>query len=48
MAPNTPEASARETIDRLLTAAGWLVVDAADANIHAARGVAIRMSSHLR
>ena len=37
-----PEAAARETIDRLLTAAGWVVCDAADANITAHRGVAIR------
>lgn len=37
-----PEQLARETIDRLLTAAGWHVCDADKANIHAARGVAIR------
>ena len=37
-----PEQQAREEIDRLLTAAGWCVVDLAAANIHAARGVAIR------
>ncbi len=37
-----PEQQARETIDRLLEAAGWHVCDAAAANIHAARGVAIR------
>ncbi|MEW5771094.1 MAG: DEAD/DEAH box helicase family protein [Pseudomonadota bacterium] len=37
-----PEAEARENIDKLLTAAGWHVCDAAAANIHAARGVAIR------
>ncbi len=38
----TPEAQAREEIDRLLTAAGWHVCGVKDANIHAARGVAIR------
>jgi type I restriction enzyme R subunit len=38
----TPEARAREEIDRLLTAAGWHVYDYKAANIHAARGVAIR------
>jgi len=38
----TPEAKAREEIDRLLTAAGWHVCGVKDANIHAARGVAIR------
>lgn len=36
------EQHARENIDRLLTAAGWLVCDANKVNIHAARGVAIR------
>lgn len=41
MAPE-PEQEARKGIDKLLTAAGWLVCDAAEANIHAARGVAIR------
>ena len=40
-APN-PEAIAREEIDRLLRAAGWHVCDMTDANIHAARGVALR------
>lgn len=38
----TPEAKARLTIDALLTAAGWHVCNVADANIHAAVGVAIR------
>jgi type I restriction enzyme, R subunit len=38
----TPEAKARQTIDALLTAAGWRVCSVADANIHAAVGVAIR------
>ena len=37
-----PELKARETIDQLLTSAGWHVCDAAQANIHAARGVVIR------
>ena len=41
MAPE-PEKVARETIDKLLTQAGWLVCDASQVNIHAARGVAIR------
>jgi type I restriction enzyme R subunit len=38
----TPEGQARKTIDELLTAAGWHVVNADWANIHAGRGVAIR------
>ncbi|MFT7401964.1 MAG: type I restriction enzyme R subunit [Hydrogenophaga sp.] len=38
----TPEARARQTIDTLLTAAGWAVCHVANANIHAATGVAIR------
>jgi type I restriction enzyme R subunit len=38
----SPEARARQTIDALLTQAGWHVCDMAQANIHAARGVAIR------
>ncbi|BCX82687.1 hypothetical protein MIT9_P2273 [Methylomarinovum caldicuralii] len=37
-----PERRAREAIDRLLCQSGWQVVDAANANIHACRGVAIR------
>jgi type I restriction enzyme R subunit len=37
-----PEQQARGNIDVLLKAAGWHVYDAAAANIHAARGVAIR------
>ena len=36
------ETEARSNIDRLLEAAGWRVFDVAQANIHAARGVAIR------
>ena len=38
----TSEQEARERIDKLLEAAGWTVRYPADANIHAARGVAIR------
>ena len=38
----TPEAKARISIDALLAAAGWHVCDMGQANIHAARGVAIR------
>ncbi|NWG39498.1 MAG: DEAD/DEAH box helicase family protein, partial [Hydrogenophilaceae bacterium] len=37
-----PEHQARENIDALLQAAGWHVCNASAANIHAARGVAIR------
>ena len=36
-----PEQQARQEIDRLLIAAGWRVFDLAEADIHAARGVAI-------
>lgn len=38
----TPEARARQNIDALLEQAGWRVYKLADANIHAAQGVAIR------
>lgn len=38
----SPEEQARTEIDRLLSAAGWIVVDRTQANIHAGRGVAIR------
>ena len=42
----TPEARARQTIDALLTAAGWHVCDVASVNLHAGsgavKGVAIR------
>ncbi len=38
----TPEEQARETIDALLTSAGWTVQDRDKANLDAARGVAIR------
>ncbi len=37
-----PEERARAEIDRLLAAAGWSVQSMSEANIHAARGVAIR------
>ncbi len=40
--PNTPEARARQNIDRLLTEAGWIVQSRDETNITAARGVAIR------
>jgi type I restriction enzyme R subunit len=38
----TPEAKSRQSIDALLEQAGWHVCDMAQANIHAARGVALR------
>lgn len=38
----TPEQQARESIDELLTAAGWQICNADKANIHAVCGVAIR------
>ncbi|MGE0876241.1 MAG: hypothetical protein AB7O31_16385 [Burkholderiales bacterium] len=37
-----PEEQARAGIDRLLAAAGWAVQPYAQADIHAARGVALR------
>jgi hypothetical protein len=40
--PRTPEEKARQTIDTLLQQAGWTVQNREDANIDAARGVAIR------
>ncbi len=40
--PITPEDRARQTIDRLLTDAGWLIQSRDETNINAARGVAIR------
>jgi type I restriction enzyme, R subunit len=40
--PRTPEEKARQTIDALLQQAGWTVQNRTDANIDAARGVAIR------
>ena len=36
------EQQARETIDRLLTRAGWVVADYKEADIHDSRGVALR------
>jgi type I restriction enzyme, R subunit len=38
----TPEALARESIDRALAAAGWVVQDREAPNISAGRGVAVR------
>lgn len=38
----TAEQLARQTIDRLLSATGWAVQDFKAADIHAARGVALR------
>src|SRR5437899_1109106 len=40
--PRTPEEKARQTMDTLLQQAGWTVQNRANANIDAARGVAIR------
>ena len=40
--PETPEARAREMIDRLLNEAGWVVQSRDGANVMAGRGVAIR------
>jgi type I restriction enzyme R subunit len=40
--PITPEDRARENIDKLLTAAGWIVQDKKEANLTAGRGVAVR------
>ena len=37
-----PKQVTRQTIDANLRAAGWLIQDRADANLHAARGIAIR------
>ncbi len=37
-----PEDQARETIDRQLGDAGWVVQDARAMNLYAARGVAVR------
>lgn len=38
----SPEEQARWEIDRLLEAAGWIVVGVSQADINAGRGVAIR------
>ena len=40
--PPTPEQRAREAIDALLTAAGWIIQDNADFNRNASEGVAVR------
>src|SRR4051812_48034115 len=40
--PPSPEERARENIDALLTAAGWIVQDRKAANPQAGRGVAVR------
>jgi type I restriction enzyme R subunit len=40
--PGRPEDRARANIDRLLTAAGWLIQNRNEVNIEASRGVAIR------
>lgn len=42
----TPEQQARQTIDANLRAAGWLVQDRAEANLHAGRGIAVREFKH--
>ncbi|WP_345776331.1 DEAD/DEAH box helicase family protein [Luteimonas salinisoli] len=42
MAPLTPEQLARERIDALLEAAGWIIQDSADFNRKAGEGVAVR------
>ena len=40
--PETPEERARQQIDKLLTAAGWIIQDAGSINSYASRGVAVR------
>ena len=40
--PDSPEARARQNIDRLLTQAGWVVQSREDVNLKAGRGVAVR------
>lgn len=40
--PQQPEARARRHIDAMLAAAGWVVQDRRDANLHAGPGVAVR------
>jgi type I restriction enzyme R subunit len=42
--PITPEDRARQNIDQLLAAAGWIIQNHDAANIRAERGVAIRES----
>jgi type I restriction enzyme, R subunit len=43
----TPEEKARQEIDRLLTAAGWVVQSRAGMNLWQQRGVAVR-EAHLQ
>ena len=38
----TPEEHARETIDRMLTASGWIIQDRDDQNLSASPGVEVR------
>ena len=38
----SPEASARQKIDEMLTASGWEVQDRAEMNLYAGRGMAVR------
>ncbi|WP_125911349.1 MULTISPECIES: DEAD/DEAH box helicase family protein [Pseudonocardia] len=40
--PRLTEAATRRIIDRMLAAAGWVVQDRVDTNVHAAQGVAVR------
>jgi len=40
--PPAPETIARETIDRQLLAAGWVVQDVSELNLAAGQGVAVR------
>lgn len=40
--PLTPEQQARERIDALLAAAGWVLQDVSEFNRNAAEGVAVR------
>ena len=42
MTPLTPEQQARQEIDKVLDAAGWLIQDRADTNLTAGLGVAVR------
>lgn len=43
--PQTPEDKAREQIDKLLTASGWVIQDRTSMNLAAAPGVAVREMS---
>ena len=40
--PITPEDRARQNIDQLLAASGWIIQNRDEANITAGRGVAVR------